>query len=279
MRTRSIPVVPLIRASHFQPTFAVTAITTALAISVGRGAGSVWVALAVLSGQFSVGWSNDYLDRERDLQSHRGDKPIVARQVSAELVGACAVLALSACIPLSMISGWRAGTIHLLAVASAWLYNIKLKSTLASVVPYLFSFGLLPAFVTLGLSGHPWPRPWAMTSAALLGAGAHFVNALPDLETDRATGVFGLPHRLGFMLSLVLGAFLVAASTVVIALSVTMSTGRFRLSLVALAVVGVIGVCAAGLSGRQRTAWPLTLCLAGVSVIALIANGSSLVNG
>lgn len=178
-----------------------------------------------------------------------------------------------------MISGWRAGTVHLLAVALAWLYNIKLKSTLASVIPYLISFGLLPAFVTLGLNGHPWPRLWAMTSAALLGAGAHFVNALPDLETDRASGVFGLPHRLGFMLSLVLGAFLVAASTVVIALSVTMSTGRFRFSLVALAVVGVIGVCAAGLSRRQRTAWPLTLCLAGISVIALIANGSSLVSG
>jgi len=279
MRIQTLPVVPLIRASHFQPTFAVTAIATALAVSVGRGVGSVWVALVVLSGQFSVGWSNDYLDRERDLRSHRADKPIVARQIGANLVGTCAVMALAVCVPLSMLSGWRAGTIHLIAVALAWLYNIKLKSTLASVVPYLFAFGLLPAFVTLGLDGHPWPRPWAMISAALLGAGAHFVNVLPDLESDRSTGVSGLPHRLGFMISLVLGAVLVAASTVVIALSAATSTGRFRFSLVAVAVVGLIGICAAGLSGRQRTAWPLTLCLAGISVIALIVNGSSIVNG
>ena len=151
MRIQTTPVVALIRASHFQPTFAVTAITTALALSVGRGAGSVWVALAVLSGQFSVGWSNDYLDRERDLRALRADKPIAARQINANLVGTCAVVALGVCVPLSMISGWRAGTIHLIAVALAWLYNIKLKSTLASVVPYLFAFGLLPAFVTLGL--------------------------------------------------------------------------------------------------------------------------------
>ena len=275
----TFPFIPLVRASHLQPTLAVTATTTALSVSVGRGAGSIWVALAVLSGQFSVGWSNYFLDRERDLKSNRIDKPIVAHQISANIVGTCAVISLGACVPLSMISGWRAGIIHLIAVALAWLYNIKLKSTLASVVPYLFAFGLLPAYVTLGLGGHPWPRPWAMISAALLGAGAHFVNTMPDLEADRATGVFGLPHRLGYMISLVLGSLLVAASTIVIALSVTMSTSRFRISIMALAVVGVIGICAAGLSGRERMAWPLTLCLAGLSVIALIANGSSIVNG
>ena len=57
-------VIPLLRASHIQPTMAVTAIVTTLSLSVGRGAGSAWVALAVLSGQLSVGWSNDYLDRD-----------------------------------------------------------------------------------------------------------------------------------------------------------------------------------------------------------------------
>ena len=279
MRIATFPIVPLVRASHLQPTFAVTAITTALAVSVGRGAGSVWVLLAVLSGQFSVGWSNDFLDRERDLKSNRTDKPIVARQISASLVGTSAVVALGACVPLSLMSGWRAGSIHLIAVASAWLYNVKLKSTLASVVPYLFAFGLLPAFVTLGLGGHPWPRPWAMISAALLGAGAHFINVLPDLETDRATGVFGLPHRLGFMISLILGASLVAASTIVIALSATTSSYRLRESLLALTVVGLIGICAVGLSGRKRTAWPLTMGLAGISAFALIVSGSSLVRG
>lgn len=270
--------VPLVRASHIQPTLAVTAITTALAISVGRGLGSVWVLLAVLSGQLSVGWSNDYLDRVRDARSHRIDKPIVARQVSASLVGACALVAVVVCIPLSMFSGWRAGTVHLVAVSLAWVYNIKLKSTAASVVPYLFAFGLLPAFVTLGLAGHPWPQPWAMIAASLLGIGAHFVNVLPDLEADRATGVCGLPHRLGYMPSLVIGALFIASSTVVIATSESESTNRFRISLLALAVISAIAICVAGVSGRHRAAWTLTLCLAGASVVALIANGSSIVN-
>ena len=36
-----------------------------------------------------------------------------------------------------------------------------------------------------------------MGAAAALGSAAHFVNVLPDLADDAATGVHGLPHRLG----------------------------------------------------------------------------------
>ena len=279
MRIKSFPVFALIRASHFQPTIAVTAVTTALAVSVGRGAGAWWVMLAVLSGQLSVGWSNDYLDRERDAQSQRIDKPIVAQQITASLVGVCAVVAVSVCIPFSMFSGWRAGAVHLVAVFLAWVYNMKLKSTIASAVPYLVAFGLLPAFVTLGLTGHPWPLPWAMAAASLLGLGAHFVNVLPDLEADRATGVNGLPHRLGFLTSLVLGAIFIATSTVVVAMFAIESTSRFRIALLVVAVSNAIVIYITGLTGRHRAAWSLTLCLAGLSVIALVANGGSFVNG
>ncbi|HEV8298430.1 MAG TPA: hypothetical protein VGQ20_14090, partial [Acidimicrobiales bacterium] len=63
--------IPLLRASHFQPALSVTVIATVLAVSVGRGAGSIVVALAVAAGQLSVGWSNDYLDRDRDRRTGR----------------------------------------------------------------------------------------------------------------------------------------------------------------------------------------------------------------
>lgn len=271
-------VLPLVRASHLQPTIAVTAITTALAISVGRGAGALWVMFAVLSGQLSVGWSNDYLDQKRDVISKRDDKPIVAGQVSASLVGLCATVALVACVPLSMLSGWRAGVVHLVAVTMAWLYNIKLKSTVASVVPYFVAFGLLPAFVTLGLDDHRWPRPWAMVAASLIGIGAHFVNVLPDLEADRVTGVNGLPHRLGFLLSLVLGALFISSSTVLIATAATESTERLRVALVVMAVSNAIAIGITGLIGKHRTAWTLTLILVGFSVVVLLANGASIVS-
>ncbi len=56
----------LLRCSHPGPTAAVTLFATVLAIGAGRGWGSVWIMAAVLAGQLSVGWLNDYLDAERD---------------------------------------------------------------------------------------------------------------------------------------------------------------------------------------------------------------------
>ena len=77
----------LIRACHFQPTLAVTAVTTALAVLSGRGAsGCVAVALAVVAGQLSTGWSNDWFDAARDTANGRVDKPIVSGAVSVATV-------------------------------------------------------------------------------------------------------------------------------------------------------------------------------------------------
>ncbi len=64
--------VALIRAAHLQPVVAVTAVSVALAVSVGRGlSGALVVGVAVLAGQLSVGWSNDYFDRGRAHSAHR----------------------------------------------------------------------------------------------------------------------------------------------------------------------------------------------------------------
>jgi len=81
-------VVAMARASHAAPTVAVTSFTTALAAGAGRRpGGAAAVAGAVLAGQLTVGWSNDYLDRHRDGLVGRTDKPIVAGEVSASTVG------------------------------------------------------------------------------------------------------------------------------------------------------------------------------------------------
>jgi len=45
-------------------------------------------------------------------------------------------------------------------------------------------------------AGEP-PPLWGAAAGALLGVGAHLLNALPDLADDVAEGVVGLPQRLG----------------------------------------------------------------------------------
>ncbi|MGH3666425.1 MAG: UbiA family prenyltransferase, partial [Egibacteraceae bacterium] len=205
------------RCCHPGPTVAVTAFTTLLAVGAGRGASALWVAAAVLAGQLSVGWSNDWVDRHRDRAVGRRDKPLVTGEVDDRTVISGAVVAVAACAVLSLPSGLSATAVHLLAVGSAWAYNLGVKSTLVSVVPYAVSFGLLPAFVTLAPPLRSWPPGWALAAGALQGAGAHFTNVLDDLDRDAATGIRGLPHRLGRRATALLAAALLAGGGAVLA--------------------------------------------------------------
>jgi 4-hydroxybenzoate polyprenyltransferase len=252
-------VLGLARACHFQPTVAVVAVTTALAALAGRGAvGCVAVAVAVLAGQLSTGWSNDWFDTARDTAVGRTDKPIVAGMVDMATVRAAALVALVACVPLSLLSGWRAAVIHLVAVGSAWAYNAGLKATVISPLPYAVSFGLLPAFVTLGLPTHPWPRPAVMAATALLGVGAHFVNTLADRDDDARSGVVGLPQRMSERADLLIGVVLLVACAVTIwALGGGAPVGR------AVALIATLGaatlVVVTTLRQRPRAAWSWTL--------------------
>ncbi|HEY3262440.1 MAG TPA: hypothetical protein VGJ95_19605, partial [Pseudonocardiaceae bacterium] len=60
MRGAAIGTVALLRASHPEPSAAVTLAAVALAAATGRDPpGQVAVAAAVLAGQLSIGWLND----------------------------------------------------------------------------------------------------------------------------------------------------------------------------------------------------------------------------
>lgn len=235
----------LIRSSHPEPVCAVAAGVAALAFAAGRGVvGTLWVGLAVLAGQLSIGWSNDYLDRGTDRAARRQDKPLALGSVPSRLVALAATVAAICCVPLSLASGWRAALAGLTTVAAGWVYNLGVKRTLWSPVPFIPGFGLFPAFVTLGLPGHPWPPWWALTAGALLGVGAHFANVLPDIAADLATGVAGLPQRLGGRISRLLAGTFLGAATAVLAIGPG--------SLDALAIGGLCAsaaVISAGLAG------------------------------
>jgi 4-hydroxybenzoate polyprenyltransferase len=267
-------VIGLVRACHWQPTLAVTAIATLLALSVGRGAGALLVAAAVVTGQLSVGWSNDYIDRHRDVD--RNDKPIATGDVSAATVRRAALAALIVCVPLSLASGWRAGAVHVAAVGAAWAYNLGLKATVLSPVPYLVAFGLLPAFVTLGKVGHPLPPMWSFIGAALLGCGAHFVNTLSDLDDDLRFGIRGLPQRLGARASLLLGALLLDAAALTLALAPAGPPSVAVLGLLVLAMLLVVGLIVAARGGHPKAAWYMTLATALLAVTLLLVNGGAL---
>jgi 4-hydroxybenzoate polyprenyltransferase len=204
----------LLRSAHPEPGGAVTLAMTLLAVGVGhRGWGIVGVAAAVGATQLSVGWVNDWLDADRDRLAGRGDKPVAAGAVSRRTVGIAGLISSLAVPFLGLPFGGLATVCITLVGIFALLYDWPLKSTVFSVLPYLVAFGLLPAFVVISLPGHPWPPVWLVVAGSLLGGGAHFANVLPDLADDAATGVSGLPHKIGATGSTLAAAGLLLAAT------------------------------------------------------------------
>jgi 4-hydroxybenzoate polyprenyltransferase len=266
--------IALARSSHPEPAAAVTAMATALAVTTGHGPGGVLlVAAAVLTGQLSIGWLNDHLDAERDAAVGRTDKPVAAGVVARRAVAVAAVVAGLLCVPLSLASGLLAGTLNLLAQAAGLVYDLGVKATAFSVVPYLVCFGLLPVFVVLGLPGAPVPPWWLPAAGALLGAGAHFANVLPDLDDDAATGVRGLPHRIGAPASRAAAALLLLAATVVLAVAAPLPS-VLAWTVPALAALVLAAGFRAGRRPGSRAPFRAVLAVAALAVLLLLVAAS-----
>ena len=179
----------LARACHPLPTLAVTAISAGLALLAGVSLGSgVLLVLAVLTGQLSIGWSNDWIDAARDRLVQRAGKPVAAGEVSERAVAAAAVLAVIATVAASAWLGWRPGAAALTVVVCGWAYNLGLKATVLSFMPYAVAFGVLPAVATLAAAPPRWPAAWALAAGALLGVAAHFANVFPTLRRTPRPG-------------------------------------------------------------------------------------------
>ncbi|GAB2661098.1 UbiA family prenyltransferase [Kribbella swartbergensis] len=271
MGTVAATVKGLALACHPGPTAAVTALTTAVAWSAGRSpAGCLLVAATILTGHLSIGWSNDAIDAARDTIVNRRDKPVVRGLVSRRTLAVGAAVMLIVTIPVSLANGIAAGLMHLLFVVCAWAYNLGLKSTAVSWLPYAVAFGALPSFVTLGTTD-TWAPWWATAATALLGVGAHLANVVPDLADDLATGVRGWPQRLGGAARLLAPVPLAAAAI----LLVVAPAGP-------IGVIGWIALAAVAALLATIVAWKdapfvVTIAVAAVSVAALVISGDALV--
>jgi 4-hydroxybenzoate polyprenyltransferase len=267
-----------IRASHPEPAVAVTTVTALLAWGVGHSAsGIVRVAAAMLASQLAIGWVNDWLDADRDRAADRTDKPVAAGTIDRRTVGILGLVASVACVVLSLFLGWPAGLLMILALVSALLYDWPLKFTPLSVVPYAVSFGLLPAIVVTALPGSPAPAPWLVAAGALLGAGAHFANALPDLDDDARTGVRGLPQILGRGGSTVAAAAFLLAATVVLVLGPPgppswAGIGAVVAAAVVLPIGWYVGRRAAASGGRPVAVFRAVMVVALIDVVLLVTS-------
>ncbi len=266
--------VALIQACHPGPTAVVTLVISAMALAAGRSlAGAVAMGLAGLAGQLSVGWSNDAHDAAGDIRANRLDKPTVRGELTSAHLWSCALITLTMCVPLSfMAAGLRGGFAHLIAVASAWAYNFYFKTTLLSWLPYAISFGLIPAFVTYGLTpSHP-PAMWLSIAAALMGVGAHFANALPDLESDASIDAGGAALALGRRRTSVVAVGLLLMAIAILIAHVNLGSAIS----IAVVSISVLVIAAALRSRNDKILFTVAMGLALMAVVLLVISSTSL---
>ncbi len=262
-------VLPLLRSAHIGPGMATTSLTALLtaadrlpATTAARAVGAVFL------GQLSIGWGNDLVDAARDTAVHRADKPIASGTVEKRAVATGLVASLVGCAGMSASLGRRSATAHLACgVAPAHAYNVWLKATAYSWLPYAVAFGALPSVVSE--AGHGRAAPiWVTVPAAALGVCAHILNTLPDLGHDDATGVRGLPHRLGERRGQQVATALAASASTV--LVVGAPGAPTPLGWTALGVVGILSLAA--LTGSGQTPFRAAVVIAMLDAGLLVAS-------
>jgi heme o synthase len=162
------------------------------------------VLLAVAGSQVAIGSVNDYCDRELDAAGHRQEKPLVSGLIRSWEAIVLAVVAslvvIIAIVPLGPI----AFVLGLLIEGLGLAYDLRFKGTPVSAVLFALYFPLFP-LLAWAVFGHWQPfLLWLVPFGAALGIAMNISNTLPDLETDRAAGMRGLPHLLGLRVGIAL---------------------------------------------------------------------------
>lgn len=268
----------LVQAAHPLPCLAVGGIAAGFAATTGRSlTGCLLVGGTVLASQLAIGWDNDYLDRDRDAAVARPDKPLVTGAISAGAVRTASLTAAVGFLTSLVLHPIRAAGVAVLAAAAAAGYNRGLKASAISPLPYAVSFALLPAFVTLGDQPAGWPAVWVTAAAALLGVGAHFANALPDIGDDLATGVIGLPARLGPRLAALVAAACLALAGALLSAGAGLLAHPAGIALLAvnLTLSTAIGAWALVRARRSKTPFRLAVAVAVLDVALLLGSGAA----
>ncbi|CAM5626842.1 UbiA family prenyltransferase [Streptomyces hirsutus] len=265
------PVLALLAAAHGGPALAVGVIAGLLALrSDLRPLDAAVLTGAVLTGQLTIDWGNDLRDLSRDRAVGHTDKLLVTGALPIAWAVRALVAAGLACLVLSALVGWRSALVNVVLGAGAGhVYNLGLKATWWSWVPYASAFGTLPSVVTLVGPAPAWAPLWMTGAGAALGVGAHLLNTLPDLADDERTGVRGLPHRIGERPSRILAVVLLSAASLLAVLAPAGPPPAWEWT--ALVLVMVLAVLT--LVARGCVPFRTALAIALLDVVLLVAAG------
>ena len=210
----------LLKASHFGPTLLVTAIATSFAGYYWWEGPALVIGFGVFTGQLVVGWSNDLYDYEDDLKHNRIKKPLVSGIISREYLTKW----LRFMVPFSFVAnllgplGFKGGLVYMFGISMGVAYNFYFKYNVFSWLPYALAFAALPSCIAISKDINP--PVWMWLGGAIFGSAAHFINVIKDMDQDRASGIGGLPQRLGKRYSTVAAVVLIGLGIITLFLTI-----------------------------------------------------------
>jgi len=225
--------------------------------------------LGMFGGQLAVGALNEWCDQESDAL-HKPHKPIPAGLISPSEALAVTVIG----IGLMLICGALLGTVELLVLVVAngcgLVYDMGVKRTPVSWLPYLVALPLVPIWAWLVMDGFQPLLLWLYPIGGLLIVAIHLSQVLPDIAGDREQGERGLGVFLGERWTGVLMWTAAFATTAAVGIGSALFGVRPVSGLIAAAVITVVLLLALAIwlrSPRQVT--PYLFQLLTVSAVVL----------
>lgn len=232
--------------------------------------------------QLGIGIVNDLVDAPRDAGRKPG-KPIPAGLVPIGPARALAVGCFAAGLGLAALIAPIVGLLAVVVIAIGLAYDLRLKGTAWSWLPFAVGIPILPVFGWVGATGAPHPAFLVLVPVAVVaGAALAIGNALVDVERDRAVGASSIAIALGEDRAAWLAAALFA-TVLVAALVSAWAGGRQGGELAAMAVLGGAPVVSALLvrtadSGGRERAWQVeAVGLAGLAIVWMSGLGGTLI--
>jgi 4-hydroxybenzoate polyprenyltransferase len=254
------------------------AVGFALIFGIGPGDIRLWsIGAIMLLVQFSISALNEWADADLDRQAGR-PRPIPLGLTSPGTALTVAVLCAVAAFLLSTLAHF--GTVALLLVgiglACGWAYDLRLKRTPLSFLPFAIAFPLMPFWIGL-LAGRPASSLGVLFLAGSpLATAIHLADAIPDRDRDRAAGLRTLAVALGQP-----GAELVAVGMLLVGslVSIVLTIRGGQTAMTALPVVTVVAAgIVLGLSFRANLSpligkW-IVIAAAAVVAVPLVVSAS-----
>ena len=247
----------LARLVHPFPSALDAAVTVALALLAGASGGrALLLGASMLAIQLSIGTFNDLVDLPADAITGRS-KPLVDGWVGARPALGVGVACGLAGLVLAGFAGLATCLVACAGYGIGLAYDLRLKASPWSWLPYAAGIPLLPVFAWIGATGElPGPILGLAGLGVLGGASLAIANALADAERDRASRTTTVATALGRDRALRIGVLLALLVAGIATTSAFAIAGRAPGTWVTAAgATTIVAGLVLGYRGRLQRAW------------------------